>query len=77
MDVLDNWPQERAKITDMDEMTLKGLLAKEKKDRCRETVAIALHQRISRLRTDRERTALKEYIANRRAREAAKAAKRK
>lgn len=76
MEILNDWQKQRVLISDLSELELKALLAAEKKERCRETVVVAIHQRLARVRTERERDALKEYVAKRRAKEANGRAKR-
>ncbi len=61
-EILDNWATKRSEISTMDELTLKELIGLEFKGRARATVIIPAHQRQSRLRTEREREALRARI---------------
>lgn len=73
--ILDNWQTQRSNLGDIDEPGLKTLMAAEKTGRCRETVLTTLHQRLSKLRTQRERDALVAFAKNAKAKREAKAAK--
>lgn len=64
--ILDDWAGQRNRLGDLDEASLKTLIATELKRDARKTILIAAHQRQSRLRTSREREALEARIEKRR-----------
>ena len=57
-EILDTWARQRSKIAAMDEAELKSLLSLELKGRGRSAVVTPIHQRICKLRTNREREAI-------------------
>lgn len=65
--IINDWTNQRHALADLDEAEIKSLIALEMKGRARSSVIIPAHQRQSRLRTQRERSALKDRMEKRQA----------
>ena len=66
--LLNDWGGHRGGLGTLSEAELKEALTRERRGKRRETVLVAVHRRYARLRTERERTELKEVASAKRKR---------
>lgn len=73
--IINNWATQRGAVANLEENDLKTLISTEMKTRARATVITAAHQRLCKLRTNRERENLLDRAEKKRAALAKRAAR--